>query len=50
LEKQLREQHSQRLEDGTCTRKAGVLYVETLRNFERIGDHADNLAVSVLRS
>jgi len=50
LEKQLREQHSQRLEDGTCTPKAGVLYVETLRNFERIGDHADNLAVSVLRS
>jgi phosphate:Na+ symporter len=45
-----RESHSRRLEAGTCTPKSDILFVETLRNLERIGDHADNLGVSVLRN
>ena len=50
MEKQLRDSHRQRLEQGVCTPKADILFVETLRNLERIGDHADNLSISVLRS
>jgi len=50
MERQLRESHNRRLEQGVCTPKADTLFVETLRNLERIGDHADNLSVSVLRS
>jgi phosphate:Na+ symporter len=49
MEKQLRDSHRQRLEEGVCTPKADILFVETLRNLERIGDHADNLSISVLR-
>jgi len=50
MEKQLRDSHRRRLEQGVCTPKADILFVETLRNLERIGDHADNLSISVLRS
>jgi phosphate:Na+ symporter len=50
MEKQLRDSHRQRLEEGVCTPKADILFVETLRNLERIGDHADNLSSSVLHS
>lgn len=49
-ERQLRESHNERLESGICTPRAAILFVETLRNLERIGDHADNLGVSVLRN
>jgi phosphate:Na+ symporter len=50
MERQLRASHRQRLEQGVCTPKADILFIETLRNLERIGDHADNLGVSVLRN
>ncbi len=50
LEWGFRESHKQRLEQGICTPKAEILFIETLRNLERIGDHADNLGISVLRS
>jgi phosphate:Na+ symporter len=50
MERQLRDAHRQRLEEGVCTPKADILFVETLRNLERIGDHADNLSISVLHS
>ena len=50
MEKELRESHRRRLEAGVCSPGADILFVETLRNLERIGDHADNLATSVLKS
>ena len=49
LEKELRESHLRRLEAGVCSPQADILFIETLRNLERIGDHADNLGVSVLK-
>jgi len=49
-ERQLRDSHGERLESGICSPRADILFVETLRNLERIGDHADNLGVSVLRN
>ncbi len=40
----------ERLEAGTCNPEADVIFTETLRNLERVSDHADNLGVSVARS
>jgi phosphate:Na+ symporter len=45
-----RQGHIDRLEAGICHSEADVLYVETLRNLERISDHADNLGISVGRN
>jgi phosphate:Na+ symporter len=45
-----RQGHIRRLGAGICQSEADVVYVESLRNLERIGDHADNLGVSVSRN
>jgi len=45
-----RQGHIQRLREGVCQPEADVLFVEWLRNLERISDHADNLGVSVSRT
>ena len=44
-----RQGHIERLEEGLCQPEADVIFTETLRNLERISDHADNLGVSVSR-
>lgn len=49
-ERELRESHRGRQECGICAPRADILFIETLRNLERIGDHADNLGISVLRN
>ena len=48
LEKKFKRSHIRRLKEGTCDIKADVIFVDTLRNLERIGDHADNIASSVI--
>jgi phosphate:Na+ symporter len=45
-----RQGHIDRLDTGVCPPEADVIFVETLRNLERICDHADNLGISVLRT
>jgi phosphate:Na+ symporter len=45
-----RQRHIERLEAGICGPEADVIFTETLRNLERISDHADNLGVSVIRA
>ncbi|HOR00644.1 MAG TPA: Na/Pi cotransporter family protein [Anaerolineae bacterium] len=45
----VRQRHLDRTKLGICHPEADVLFVETLRNLERISDHADNIAISVLR-
>jgi len=45
-----RQGHIQRLKEGVCQPEADVVFVEWLRNLERISDHADNLGVSVSRN
>lgn len=47
MEQSLRKNHIQRLNEGTCTPYAGVVFIDILSNFERIGDHAHNLALIV---
>jgi len=49
IELDARQAHMDRISTGACPPEAGVLFVETLRNLERIGDHADNIAISILR-
>lgn len=48
LETLYKEHHIARLEEGACNPTAGILFVEVLRNLERIGDHAVNVAGDVL--
>ncbi len=48
LEKRLRNAHNERISQGICRAEADTVYVETLRNLERISDHADNIALDIL--
>jgi len=47
---QARQEHIRRLETGICPPEADVIFIESLRNLERISDHADNLSISVNRN
>ncbi|MCP4598950.1 MAG: Na/Pi cotransporter family protein [Proteobacteria bacterium] len=44
-----RQGHIERLKARICQPEADVLFTETVRNLERISDHADNLGISVMR-
>ena len=48
MEKKLRQRHVGRINEGRCFPPSGVLYLDILSNFERIGDHATNIAQVVL--
>jgi phosphate:Na+ symporter len=48
MERKLRKQHILRMNEGSCTGQAGIVYVDIISNLERIGDHAVNIAESVL--
>jgi len=45
-----RQGHIDRLNAGICQPEADVLFVESVRNLERISDHADNVGISVMRA
>jgi phosphate:Na+ symporter len=48
LERKLKDAHVVRMKTGVCDPQADAIFVETLRNLERIGDHADNIAYDVI--
>jgi phosphate:Na+ symporter len=48
LERKLKEAHVERMRTGVCDPQADAVFVETLRNLERISDHADNIAYDVI--
>ena len=48
LERKLKAAHVQRVRTGVCDPQADTVFVETLRNLERISDHADNIAYDVI--
>ncbi|MEE8168105.1 MAG: Na/Pi cotransporter family protein [Candidatus Hydrothermarchaeales archaeon] len=48
MEREFVENHLKRLKDGICEPVAGPVFVDMLRNLERISDHASNIASSVL--
>ncbi|MFP4482488.1 MAG: Na/Pi cotransporter family protein [Thermovirgaceae bacterium] len=45
LERELRMRHIERLNEGVCQPGAGVVFIDILSNLERIGDHANNIAL-----
>lgn len=47
-EKTLRKRHIKRLKQGECSPKTGLVFTDLISNFERIGDHAKNIADIVL--
>ena len=42
--KVLREEHIDRLRDGKCEVEGGLIFIDMLTSFEKIGDHAFNVA------
>lgn len=47
LEEKYRNEHICRLEEGKCSHAVGVVFLDVLSNFERVGDHCDNIAVRI---
>ena len=48
MEDTLKLQHIHRLKNGLCTIDAGLVFLETLTNLERISDHCSNVAVGII--
>lgn len=48
MEKQLRESHICRINEGKCFPPSGVVFLDIIANLERIGDHSTNIAQAVL--
>lgn len=40
--------HMQRLEQGRCNVRSGLIFLDIINNFEKIGDHLTNIAEAVL--
>lgn len=47
-ERELQNSHIQRLNEGKCTAQAGMMFSDLASNLERVGDHATNIAFSIL--
>jgi len=48
LEERLRNNHIRRLNTGECTVNSGLIFIDMLHNFEKIGDHTFNLAKAIV--
>lgn len=49
-QKEYRNNHIARLNDGKCSAYEGAIFMDLLSNLERIGDHATNIADSVIQN
>jgi phosphate:Na+ symporter len=45
-----KEKHIKRLEEGTCSVQAGVIFLDVITHLERIADHLHNVSTIVLDS
>jgi len=50
MERKFRKLHIHRVNEGICSGQSGIVFVDIISNLERIGDHAVNVAESVLGS
>ena len=48
MERKFRKNHILRLNEGSCTAQAGMVFVDIVSNLERIGDHAVNISEAIL--
>lgn len=47
LRKELRQKHITRLSEGSCDVPSGLVFIDMLNSFEKIGDHAFNVAEAI---
>jgi len=45
----LKSNHTKRLEEGKCNVLSGVVFLDIISNFEKIGDHLNNVAQAVVQ-
>ena len=45
--RRLQDRHIERLKAGDCTAQAGSIFLQTISNLERVGDHINNVAKSI---
>ena len=45
---ELKMNHVERLQKGTCTLLQGFVFNDMLTNFERVGDHCSNIAIAMI--
>ncbi|WP_250858707.1 Na/Pi cotransporter family protein [Oceanirhabdus seepicola] len=48
IEKELRANHIRRLNNGVCNATVGAIFLDIISNLERIGDHATNVAQTIV--
>ncbi|HDK26740.1 MAG TPA: Na/Pi cotransporter family protein [Candidatus Atribacteria bacterium] len=48
IEQELRDNHINRLNKGICYPESGIIFLDIISNLERIGDHANNIALMVI--
>jgi phosphate:Na+ symporter len=48
LEDTMREGHIKRLNNGVCEVDSGLVFIDMLTNFEKVGDHTFNIAEAVV--
>lgn len=48
MERSLRKSHIERLNQGVCNPGSAIIFIDILSNLERVGDHANNIALIVL--
>ena len=47
LSAELENKHIERVKEGMCTAELGSIYLQTVSNLERVGDHITNVAFSI---
>jgi phosphate:Na+ symporter len=47
LRKELRNKHVERLNEGACDVPSGLVFIDMLNSFEKIGDHSFNIAEAI---
>ena len=47
LRKEMRKRHIKRLNEGSCDVNSGLLFIDMLTSFEKIGDHSFNVAEGI---
>ena len=50
MERDFRKKHIIRINEGSCSPTAGIVFVDMISDLERIGDHAVNIAEEVLEN
>ena len=48
MQVRFRRSHVQRMTDGTCSARSGLIFIDLVDNLEKIGDHLTNIAQSVI--